>query len=69
MALVCASFLGAITTTAQQKGQYVPGQFGLNAGVLPDPGFTYANITINYFADTLKDAAGNATRLNTDYNI
>ena len=23
---------------AQQKGQWVPGQFGLNAGAVPDPG-------------------------------
>jgi hypothetical protein len=30
--------------SAQQKGQYVPGQYGLNAGATPDPGFTYANL-------------------------
>jgi hypothetical protein len=33
----------------------MPGQQGLNAGVLPDPGFTYANLTLNYSADTLKN--------------
>jgi hypothetical protein len=27
----------------QQKGQWLPGQFGLNAGVIPEPGITYAN--------------------------
>jgi len=34
---------------AQQKGQWLPGQ----AGILPDPGFTYQNMTINYSSDTL----------------
>jgi len=29
---------------AQQKPQWVPGQVGLNAGILPSPGFTYVNI-------------------------
>jgi hypothetical protein len=45
---------------AQQKGQYVPGQWGLNAGVLPDPGFTYANLALNYSAGQLNDSNGNA---------
>jgi hypothetical protein len=69
--VICIGILifGVIPVSAQQKGQYMPGQFGLNAGVLPDPGFTYANITINYFADTLTDAAGKSTPLATDYNI
>ena len=44
---------------AQQKGQWVPGQFGLNAGVIPDPGITYANLAINYSAGQLNDSAGN----------
>jgi hypothetical protein len=45
---------------AQQKGQYVPGQYGLNAGAIPDPGITYANITINYSAGQLNNSNGNA---------
>jgi hypothetical protein len=28
----------------------MPGQMGLNAGILSSPGFTYANIVINYDA-------------------
>jgi hypothetical protein len=32
---------------AQQKPQWMPGQIGLNAGILPSPGFTYVNIDIN----------------------
>jgi len=51
----------AIPSFAQQKGQWVPGQSGLNAGVIPDPGFTYVNLTINYSADQLNTSSGNAT--------
>jgi hypothetical protein len=36
-----------VTATAQQKGQWVPGRFGLNAGVILDPGITYANLAVN----------------------
>ena len=49
----------SLTLFAQQKGQWVPGQTGLNGGVLPQPGFTYLNNTINYSADTLQDSKGN----------
>ena len=52
--LACGSLLHA-----QQKGQWVPGQFGLNAGVIPDPGITYANIALNYSASQLNDSNGN----------
>lgn len=48
-----------VTAIAQQKGQWVPGQFGLNAGVIPDPGITYANLAVNYSAGQLNDSAGN----------
>jgi hypothetical protein len=44
---------------AQQKGQWVPGQFGLNAGVIPQPGITYANMPLNYSASRLNDSNGN----------
>ncbi len=60
---------GVVPANAQQKGQYIPGQQGLNAGVLPDPGFTYANLTINYSADTLKNANGNSVPLTGSYGI
>jgi hypothetical protein len=38
----------------------VPGQYGLNAGIVPDPGFTYQNLAINYSAGQLNDSQGNA---------
>lgn len=36
MALICVLAFTALPAKAQQKGQYIPGQQGLNAGVLPD---------------------------------
>jgi hypothetical protein len=37
----------------------VPGQYGLNAGVIPEPGFTYQNLALNYSANSLNNANGN----------
>jgi hypothetical protein len=54
---------------AQQKGQYVPGQYGLNAGVLPNPGITYANLTLNYSANKLANSDGSSLPLNGAYKI
>lgn len=61
--------VGANPSHSQQKGQYVPGQQGLNSALLPDPGFTYANMTINYSADTLRNASGNSIPLTGSYDI
>ncbi len=54
---------------AQQKGQYMPGQFGLNAGIMPGPGFTYVNMNINYSSDRFNDANGNAVGITGNYNV
>ncbi len=60
VALVIWAFLGSASSLlAQQKGQYVPGQFGLNAGSIPAPGMTYANLALNYSASQLNDSNGN----------
>jgi hypothetical protein len=67
--LICVLVFSAVPANAQQKGQYIPGQQGLNAGLLPDPGFTYANLTINYSADTLKNGNGNTVPLTGSYDI
>jgi hypothetical protein len=56
---ICAIFAGVSTVSAQQKGQWVPGQFELNAGVIPDPGITYVNMPFNYSADQLNGPNGN----------
>jgi len=49
----------ALPLLGQQKGQWVPGQFGLNAGVIPDTGITYANLAVNYSASQFNDSNGN----------
>ena len=67
--LLVAVLAGISPAAAQQKGQYLPGQFGLNAGVMPEPGITYSNITINYSAGTLTDANGNPTPVTGTYAI
>ena len=55
----CFVLVCALPSLAQQKGQWAPGQFGLNAGVIPDPGITYANLAMNYSAGQLNDSGGN----------
>jgi hypothetical protein len=61
----------ALVSEAQQKGQYVPGQYGLNAGVaiMPPPGFTFANLDFNYSADALKDSRGTALPVKGNYSF
>jgi hypothetical protein len=44
----------ALPVVAQQKGQWVPGQYGLNAGGISDPGLTYQNLALNYSASQLE---------------
>ena len=63
--LACALVASALPLAAQQKGQWIPGQFGLNAGVIPDPGITYANLAVNYSANQLNDSNGNKLLANT----
>lgn len=67
--LIFVLLCSAVPCLAQQKGQWIPGQYGLNAGVLPDTGFTYANMTINYSSDDLKNSSGNSVPLNGSYDI
>ena len=60
----------SLPLSAQQKGQWVPGQFGLNAGVIPDPGITYANLALNYSASQLNGPNGNRIQgLNGTYSF
>jgi hypothetical protein len=53
----------------QQKPQWMPGQMGLNAGILPAPGLTYANITINYSAGDFNDQKGNNVQVTGSYDV
>jgi hypothetical protein len=52
----CMATVAMHALAAQQKGQYMPGQYGLNAGVMPSPGFTYANIDLNYSTGTVNNS-------------
>jgi hypothetical protein len=67
--LIGIALAGVPSLTAQQKGQYQPGQYGLNAGVLPDPGITYMNLELNYNAGQLNAANGTPTRIKGTYNV
>ena len=62
-------FSGISPMFAQQKPQWVPGQYGLNAGILPPPGFSYANITINYNAGAFNGPNGNPIPVTGTYNV
>lgn len=55
--------------SAQQKPQWVPGQVGLNAGIMPSPGITYVNITMNYNASAFNGPAGNPIPVTGKYNV
>ena len=61
----------SLPSLGQQKGQYVPGQYGLNAGpaLLPAPGFTFANMDLNYSADTLKNSIAVAVPVTGNYSF
>jgi hypothetical protein len=67
--LVCIVLSASSLLMGQQKGQYQPGQYGLNAGVLPEPGITYANYTLNYSAGRLNFANGNPVNATGNYNV
>jgi len=67
--IFCLAIAAAWPAAAQQKGQYMPGQYGLNAGILPSPGFTYANLDINYDTSTINDANGNAINPKPNLNL
>src|SRR5215469_11791879 len=61
----------AFFSEAQQRGQYLPGQYGLNAGVaiMPPPGFTVANLDLNYSANALKDSRGTAIPVKGTFSL
>jgi hypothetical protein len=52
------------TLIGQQKPQWLPGQVGLNAGVLPAPGISYVNMAVRYSAGRFNGPSGNAILTN-----
>ena len=67
--LACMFIGGVSSSVAQQRPQWMPGQIGLNAGILPSPGFTYVNMDINYNAGTYNDFNGKAIPVTGTYNV
>jgi hypothetical protein len=53
----------------QQKPQWMPGQVGLNAGILPAPGFSYVNITVGYRSGAFNNSSGSAIPVTGNYNV
>ena len=49
ISVIVSIFLGAISSAlAQQKPQWMPGQIGLNAGILPSPGFGWQWLSLSW---------------------
>jgi hypothetical protein len=53
------ALLAAIPAQAQLNGAHLLGDFGVNAGTQPPPGFYAAGIYYNYSTSTIKDRNGN----------
>jgi len=69
LCLACLLLAGLAPMCAQQQAQWIPGQDGLNAGILPGPGLTFANLTINYTADSFKGPSGKSVPVNGTFGI
>ena len=57
------ALLLASPAKAQLNGSHTPGDFGVNSGSQPLPGFYAALLYLTYEADTITDADGNVVRL------
>jgi hypothetical protein len=68
---VLALFLlsGALPLRGQQKPQWLPGQSGLNAGIMPAPGFSYVNITVDYSSSAFNGPKGSAIPVTGSYDV
>ena len=63
-AIACGlTLLIAAPAQAQLNGSHTPGDFGVQSGSQPPPGFYAALFYLRYDADTIKDADGNTVRL------
>ena len=65
MMFVVAAGLILLATPAhaQLNGSHTPGDYGVQSGSQPSPGFYAALFYLRYDADTIKDADGNIVRL------
>jgi hypothetical protein len=60
---------GVSPLQGQQKPQWLPGQVGLNAGIMPAPGFSYTNITVGYSSSAFNNPSGSAIPVTGTYNV
>jgi hypothetical protein len=67
LALILLSCAGSLF--GQQKGQWMPGQMGLNSGILASPGITYANLSLDYNSSRFNGPGGNALLTGNLVNI
>jgi hypothetical protein len=63
---VCAVLLLPRSVHAQLNGSHTLGDFGVQSGSQPQPGFYTALFYYRYDTDTIKDADGNTIRLSPD---
>ena len=63
---VALFLLPALPVQAQLNGSHTLGDFGVNSGTQPAPGFYGALFYLHYGTDTIKDADGNTVRLAQD---
>jgi hypothetical protein len=57
------TLLPAATAHAQLNGSHTLGDFGVQSGTQPQPGFYASLFYVRYDTDTIKDADGNTIRL------
>ena len=69
LVIACAFACCLSPLLAQQRAMYMPGQYGLNAGIMPSPGFTYADLNLNYDSSRFNDRNGNAVPTVGSYNV
>ena len=60
---IALTLLLAVPAQAQLNGSHTPGDYGVQSGSQPAPGFYAALLYLRYDADTIKDADGNIVRL------
>ena len=64
LAMACGlTLLLAMPTQAQLNGSHTLGDFGVQSGSQPQPGFYAALFYLRYDTDTIKDADGDIVRL------
>ena len=67
LAAACGlTLLPAVPVQAQLNGSHPLGDFGVQAGTQPQPGFYAALFSLRYDTDTIKDADGNTVRVSQD---